>query len=74
MGWVGRNGRCRSNVPLLVEIGHVARNVDPCRDELFYKNGCFRAVDSAVGERRALWFTDANFHHIWTTGWEVIGS
>ena len=49
-------------------------NIDPCRDELFGKNGYFGGADIADGERRTLRFTDANSHHIWTTGWEVIGS
>ena len=54
MGGIDRGEGCRCNVPLLVEIGDVARNIDPCRDDLFDKNGCFGAVAIAVGERSAL--------------------
>ena len=54
MGGIDRGEGCRCNVPLFVEIGDVARSIDPCRDELFDKNGCFGAVASAVGERRTL--------------------
>ena len=56
-----------------VDFGDIARKVDPYRVELMEKNGCFEAVDGAVGCRRMMRFTHANFHGIFMAGLEVIG-
>ena len=63
-----------SNGLIGVDFDHFAKKVDPSGVELMDKFGCFEAVGGAVGGRRTVRFTDANFHCIWMAGLEVIGS
>ena len=70
---MGRGESSGSNATLFVEIGVVVGKIAHDLVESIEKIDCVGAVGSAIGERRTVRSTDANFHAIWRAGLEVIG-